>query len=127
VQTHLIKPEFFFALRAVNKGHIYDQRIEGNGICREVNGRQKKMDEAVVKAVEELKRSPKRRAYVREGREQGSWFSSEESFMCRRHTLRLEIIRLIHHDTLSAVHPAVERPWKWGHERLVAMAHQICV
>jgi len=98
----LLKPEFF-ALRALQQGHLL---IEGSeeGILGKVR-KAKEMDEAVVKAVEELKRSPNKEAEVR-GMVRGTRAGAlQRKGLCAKDIqLRREIVRL-HHDTPVAGHP----------------------
>jgi len=86
------------------------------------------MDEAVVKAVEELKRSPTKRLRSEEwSEEQGLVLFRGKVYCAKDIQLRREIVRL-HHDTPVAGHPGQWKTLESGHmELLVARAHQICV
>ena len=67
----LLKPEFF-VIRTLQQGHLLIEESE-EGILKKVQ-KAKQMDEAVVKAVEELKRSPTKRLRSEEwSEEQDLW------------------------------------------------------
>jgi len=98
----LLKPEFF-VIRALQQGHLL---IEGSeeGILKKVQ-KAKEMDEVVVKAVEELKRSPTKRLRSEEwSEEQDLILFRGKVYIPKDIQLRCKIIQL-HHDTPVAGHP----------------------
>jgi len=98
----LLKPEYF-KVRALRQGHLL---IEGHeeSILAKVR-KSKDLDESVIKAVEELKKSSTRQLRSEEwSEEQGLMLFRGKVYVPKDIKLRLEIIKL-HHDTPVAGHP----------------------
>jgi len=98
----LLKPEFFKA-RTLCQGHLL---IEGHeeSILTKIR-KSKDLDESVVKAVEELKKSSTKQLRSEEwSKEQGLVLFRGKVYVPKNIKLRLEIIKL-HHDTPVAGHP----------------------
>jgi len=97
----LLKPEFF-KVRALCQGHLL---IEGHeeSILMKIQ-KFKDLDESVVKAVEELKKSSTKQLQSEEwSKEQGLVLFRGKVYIPKNINLRLEIIKL-HHDTPVAGH-----------------------
>jgi len=102
----LLKPEYF-KVHALCQGHLL---IEGHKelILAKIR-KSKDLDELVVKAVEELKKSSTRQLQSEEwSEEQGLMLFRGKVYVLKDIKLRLEIIKL-HHDTPVAGHPG---QWK---------------
>jgi len=98
----LLKPEFF-KVHALRQGHLL---IEGHeeSILSKIR-KSKDLDESVVKAVEELKKSSTKQLRSEEwSEEQGLVLFRGKVYVPKDIKLRLEIIKL-HHDTPIAGHP----------------------
>jgi len=98
----LLKPEFF-KVRALCQGHLL---IEGHeeSILTKIR-KSKDLDESVVKAVEELKKSSTKQLRSEEwSEEQGLVLFRGKVYIPKNIKLRLEIIKL-HHNTPVAGHP----------------------
>ena len=102
----LLKPEYF-KIRALRQGHLL---IEGEeNILLSKIRKSRDLDESVVKAVEELKKSSTKHLRSDEwSEEQGLILYQGKVYVSKDHKLRIEIIKL-HHDTLFAGHPG---QWK---------------
>jgi len=97
----LLKPEFF-KIQALRQGHLL---IEGHeeSILTKIR-KSKDLDESVVKAVEELKKSSIKQLRSEEWSEgQGLVLFRGKVYIPKNIKLRLEIIKL-HHDTPVAGH-----------------------
>lgn len=102
LDTTLLKPEFF-AVRALQQGHLL---IEGHeeDILSKIRG-SKELDESVVKAVEELRRSPTRRLRSEEwSEEQDLILFRGKVYVPKNIQLRRELVKL-YHETPVAGHP----------------------
>jgi hypothetical protein len=98
----LLKPEFF-AISALRQGHTLIH-AEEEDILKRVR-RSKEYDEAVVKAVEELKRSPTKRLRSEEwSEEQDLILYRGKVYVPKDHELRRKITKLYHESPLSG-HP----------------------
>jgi len=98
----LLKPKYF-KVRALHQGHLL---IEGHeeSILAKIR-KSKDLDESVIKAVEELKKSSIRQLQSEEwSEEQGLMLFRGKVYVLKDIKLRLEIIKL-HHDTPVARHP----------------------
>jgi hypothetical protein len=105
-EVTLLKPEFF-AILALQQGHILIKGTEED-ILSKIR-RTKDLDESVVKAVEEMKRSPMKRLRSEEwAEEQDLILFRGKVYVPRSEQLQCEIIKL-HHDTPVAGHPG---QWK---------------
>jgi RNase H-like domain found in reverse transcriptase/Integrase zinc binding domain len=105
-EVTLLKPEFF-AIWVLQQGHLSINRSE-QGLLARVH-RSKEMDESVVKAVEELKRSPTKWLWSEEwSEEQGLILFRGKVYVPKDIQLQWEIVRL-HHDLPIAGHPG---QWK---------------
>jgi len=92
-----------FCDQGIATGSFIDRRIGGRHLREGTEG--KEMDEAVVKAVEELKRSPTKRLRSEEwSEEQGLVLFRGKVYVPKDVQLRCEIVQL-HHDTPVAGHP----------------------
>jgi len=102
----LLKPEYF-KVRVLCQGHLL---IEGHeeSILAKIR-KSKDLDESVVKAVKELKKSSTRQLRSEEwSKEQGLMLFRGKVYVLKDIKLWLEIIKL-HHDTPVAGHPG---QWK---------------
>jgi len=102
----LLKPKFF-KVRTLRQGHLL---IEGHeeSILTKIE-KSKDLDESVVKAVEELKKSSTKQLQSEEwSEEQGLVLFRGKVYVPKNIKLQLEIIKL-HHDTPVAGHPG---QWK---------------
>ena len=102
----LLKPEYF-KICVLHQGHLL---IEGHeeSILSKIR-KSKDLDESVVKAVEELKKSSTKQLRSEEwSEEQGLVLFRGKVYVLKNIKLRLEIIKL-HHDTPIAGHPG---QWK---------------
>jgi hypothetical protein len=101
-EVTLLKPDFF-AILALQQGHLLIDGAEEGLLARVC--RSKEMDESVVKAVEELKRSPTKQLRLEEwSEEQGLILFRGKVYVPKDIQLRREIVRL-HHDLPIAGHP----------------------
>ena len=101
-EVMLLKPEFF-AIRALQQGHLMIEGAEEDLLTKV--RRVKELDESVVKAVEEMKRSPVKRLRSEEwSEEQGLILFRGKVYVPKDIQLRHEIVKL-HHDTPIAGHP----------------------
>jgi hypothetical protein len=111
-EVMLLKPEFF-AIWALQQGHLSIDGLK-EGLLARVH-RSKEMDELVVKAVEELKRSPTKRLQSEEwSEEQGLILFRGKVYVPKEVQLRQEIVRL-HHDL-----PIVGHPGQWKMLELIS-------
>lgn len=98
----LLKPEFF-KIRATRQGHVLISGEEESTLA-EIR-KTKEYDESVVKAIEELKRSPTRRLREEEwSEEQGLILFRGKVYVPNSVELRRKIVKL-HHDSMIAGHP----------------------
>jgi len=102
----LLKPEYF-KVHALHQGHLLIEGHEESTLAK--IRKSKDLDESVVKAVEELKKSSTRQLQSEEwSEEQGLMLFRGKVYVPKDIKLRLEIIKL-HHDTPVAGHPG---QWK---------------
>ena len=98
----LLKPEYF-KVRALCQGHLLIEGEEENLLSK--IRKSKDLDEAVVKAVEELKKSSTKHLRSEEwSEEQGLVLYRGKVYVLKDIKLLLEIIKL-HHDLAAAGHP----------------------
>lgn len=98
----LLKPEFF-KIQAFKRGHVLISGDE-KGFLAEIRN-SKSYDESVVKAVEELKKSPERRVKSEEWcEEQGLILFRGKVYVPKNDALRRKIVHA-HHDTPVGGHP----------------------
>ena len=102
----LLKPEYF-KVCTLHQGHLI---IEGKeNILLSKIRKSRDFDKSVVKAVEELKKSPTKHLRSEEwSEEQGLILYQGKVYVPKDHKLRIEIVKL-HHDTPTAGHPG---QWK---------------
>jgi hypothetical protein len=102
----LLKPEFF-QVHTLRQGHLLPEGEESD-ILSKIQ-KNKNYDEAIVKAVEEMKRSPVKVLRAEEWlEEQGLVLFRGKVYVLKDDSLRRKLISL-HHDSLIAGHP---RRWK---------------
>ena len=98
----LLKPEYF-KVRALRQGHLLIEGEEEKLLSK--IRKSKDLDEAVVKAVEELKKSSTKHLRSEEwSKEQGLVLYRGKVYVPKDIKLRLEKIKL-HHDLPAAGHP----------------------
>lgn len=108
----LLKPDYF-KIRATCQGHVLINGEE-NDMLAEIR-KMKEYDEAVVKAIEELKRSPTRHLREEEwSEEQGLILFRGKVYVPNSVELQRKIIKL-HHNSLIAGHPG-----RWKTHELVS-------
>src|ERR1700723_231338 len=107
----LLKPEFF-ALKAMQQGHLLIAGEEEDLLSK--IRKSKNLDESVIKAVEELKRSLTKRLRSEEwATEQDLVLYRGKIYVPKDGEIRREIVRM-HHDT-----PIVGHPGRWKTQELV--------
>jgi hypothetical protein len=102
----MLKPEFF-TIKAMQQGHVMIEGAE-EGLLSRIR-KSRNLDESVIKAVEEMKRSPTKRLRSDEwATEQDLVLYRGKIYVPKDAEIRQELVRL-HHDTLIAGHPG---QWK---------------